>query len=112
VSGLAAWLPGAKVDSVDAHFEINNYANAWYVDPAKLCANNASGCTRNADGSYDIQLLAEFVPQRWFTVSRTISVGTLLLAGGYIAVTHRKHRRLYEAEGVYQHPLAHRRKKK
>ena len=112
VSGLAAWLPGAKVDSVDAHFEINNYANAWYVDPAKLCANNASGCTRNADGSYDIQLLAEFVPQRWFTVSRAVSVGTLLLAGGYIAVTHRKHRRLYEAEGVYQHPLAHRRKKK
>jgi hypothetical protein len=112
VSGTAAWLPGAKADSVDAHFEINNYANAWYVDPAKLCAHNAVGCTRNADGSYDIQLLAEFVPQRWFTINRAISVTTLLLAGGYIVVTHRKYKRLLQAEGTYKHPLAHRRKKK
>ncbi len=112
VSGMASWLPGVKADSVDEHFEMSNYANAWYVDPAKLCANNAAGCTRNADGGYDIQLLAEFVPQRWFTVNRAISVTTLLVAGGYIAVTHRKYKQLYEAEGVYKHPLAHRRKKK
>lgn len=106
-----SWQPGAKVQPVGEHFVASGYANGWLIDPAAICANGPTGCHKNPDGSYDIELLAEFVPQRWFEVNRILSVGTLVVAGGYIALTHRKARQQVESEGVYQHPLARRRKK-
>ena len=71
VQGLNSWLPTAHPTAVPAtdHMTLSNYANGWYVDPAQLCQHNTGGCTRNADGSYTLDLVAEFVPQRWFTVS-------------------------------------------
>jgi len=112
LSGVNAWRPGASVDAVDSHFPLNGYANGWYVDPAKLCASGRGGCTHRADGSYDIELVAEFVPQRWLVVSRTVSVMSLMAAAGYVAVTHRRHKRRLAEEGVYRHPLVMKRKKK
>ena len=106
------WRPGASVTAVGAHFEFSGYGNAWYVDPSVVCAGNPSSCHRNADGSYDINFIAEFVPQRWFAMNQLLSIGTLLLAAGYITVTHRQARRVYESEGIYMHPLALRHKKK
>ena len=106
-----SWQPGAKVQPVGEYFVASGYANGWLIDPAAICANGPTGCHKNPDGSYDIELLAEFVPQRWFEVNRILSVGTLVAAGGYIALTHRKARQQVESEGVYQHPLARRRKK-
>ncbi len=112
LGGLNAWRPGAAVNAVGEHFEMNNYENAWYIDPSTICGQNQAGCHRNADGSYDIDLMAEFVPQRWFVVNRFISVATLIVATGYVALTHARAKQSYESEGVYQHPLATRRKKK
>jgi hypothetical protein len=106
------WLPGGGVTAVGAHFESSGYANGWYIDPAELCKGNPQGCRKNADGSYALQLVAEFVPQRWFTVNRLLSVGALLLSGGYVALTHRRVRELQKMEGVYRHPLAHRPQRK
>ncbi len=106
LSRVNAWSPFARVDAAGNHFQLNNYQNAWYIDPAQLCAANAQGCRHNSDGSYDIDLVAEFVPQRWFVVSRGISVATLVVAGGYIAVTHRRHKRQLASEGVYRHVIA------
>ena len=111
-AGMNLWLPGGKVDTVGAHFEMNGYENAWYVDPSVVCAQNPEGCHRNADGSYDIDLMAEFVPQRWFIVNRFIALTTLIVAVGYVALTHSKAKRAYETEGIYKHPLATRRAKK
>lgn len=106
VAGFGATLPGGQADAVGDHFQLSGYSNGWHVDPQKLCAHNAAGCTKQQDGSYDIALVAEFVPQRWFNVSRVISVSSLVLAGGYIAVTHRRFKRDLTQRGVYRHPLA------
>ena len=106
VSGINALLPGAQADFAADHFQLSGYGNGWYVDPATLCAHNAAGCTKRDDGRYDINLVAEFVPQRWFNVSRALSVSTLVLSGGYLAVTHRQIKREVSEQGVYRHPLA------
>jgi len=104
-------IPGAQEHLVGQHFRASGYANAWLIDPAEICAMNSTECTKNPDGSYDIKLLAEFAPQRLFEVSRALSIGVLVLAGGYVAVTHRRAKRSVESEGVYRHPLAVRRRK-
>lgn len=105
-------LPHGAVTAVAAHFAYSGFGNAWYIDPAALCGPNPAGCHRNADGSYDINLVAEFVPQRWFNVNRFVSIATLVAAVGYVALTHTRAKRAYESEGVYRHPLASRRSKK
>jgi hypothetical protein len=82
VSGLVnRWKPGTAGTTVDEHYKMNNYSNLWLVDPQKLCNDNGNlrqGCTKRADGSYDIALVAEFKPQRWFTVSAFISWVTII----------------------------------
>ena len=107
IAGANAWRPGVSVDAVGDHFQLSGYGNGWYVDPGALCANNAAGCQKQADGSYSIALVAEFVPQRWFGVNRFISVATLVMTGAYLAFTHRRSKREIVDEGVYRHPLAH-----
>ena len=42
------------------------------------------GCTRNADGSYDIELVIEFWPQRWFYLGLLISATTLATCLSYL----------------------------
>ena len=106
VAGINALRPGGAADTVADHFQLSGYGNGWFIDPEKLCANNAAGCTKQADGSYNIELVAEFVPQRWFNVSRALSVSTLVFAGGYIAFTHRRFKRDISEQGIYRHPLA------
>lgn len=101
-------LPGAGVDAVDRHFQLDGYQNAWYIDPVQLCSAGQQGCTRQADGSYDIDMIAEFVPQRWFEMSRFVSVATLMGVGLYLVVTHQWREQV--EEGVYRHPLARRRR--
>lgn len=100
--------PGASVRAVSAHFQSSGFGNGWYIDPGALCTNSPVGCHRNADGSYDVALVAEFVPQRWFAVNQFLSASTLLFAASYIALTHRRAMRAHDAEGVYKHPLARR----
>jgi hypothetical protein len=112
VSGANAWLPGRPVDAVGEHFKLSNYMNAWYIDPDTACASNPQGCTRHPDGSYDLEMLAEFVPQRWFAINRAVAVGALLAAVGYVAFTHRRTKRDIESEGIYRHPLTQLRKRK
>lgn len=106
------WLAPGSIAEAGEQFRANSYANGWLVDPAKICAGDQPSCHKNADGSYNIDLVAEFTPQRWFEINRFVSVSTLVLAGGYIALTHRQAKRRYELEGVYRHPLAWRRHKR
>jgi len=109
-AGAHSWLPNASVRTTADHFESSGYANGWYVDPGKICSGNATGCVRHEDGSYDIALVAEFVPQRWFGINRFVSVATLLGIVVYLAVTHDWRRKEVE-DGVYQHPLVRRRRR-
>ncbi|HJQ08778.1 MAG TPA: hypothetical protein VJ836_04845 [Candidatus Saccharimonadales bacterium] len=87
-------MPWAKADAVPAatHFKLNGYANGWYVDPAALC-QDASGCTRNNDGSYDLAMTIEFTPQRWFYLGSVISVAAFAGITGYLFVTWRLQKR-------------------
>jgi hypothetical protein len=87
------------------HIDLNDFENGWYIDPAELCSHNsagsnskvqssktkiAAGCTKNADGSYNLKLVAEFTPQRWFYVGSIISATTLLACIGYLTYNWRK----------------------
>jgi hypothetical protein len=87
-------LPLAQPNAIDArdHIRWNHYLNGWYVDPAKLCQNHRQGCIRHNDGSYDLELLAEFTPQRWFDVGILISAVTLAGCIGYLGYTKIRNR--------------------
>lgn len=96
VSGLMnSWLPQAPATTVGTrHTIVSDAINGWLVDPAKLCRSSAhtvrSGCTRNTDGSYNLDLEAEFVPQRWFTIAAVISWLTLLGSAAYLVIVRPK----------------------
>ena len=93
--GLNSWVPWAKPDVIpdSDHFKLNDFANGWYIDVDKLCKEQQL-CTLNADGTYDLELVAEFTPQRWFYVGLIISGTTLAGCLGYLGfVGWRKLRR-------------------
>ncbi len=97
VQGINSWVPTAKPNAVaaDQHFKLDDFLNGWYVDPAALCKQNAQGCKQNADGSYDLEMVAEFTPQRWFYVGGIVSATTLAVCLGYLGTLwYRKRRRL------------------
>ncbi len=54
------------------HLPANGYANAWLIDPKKSCSLN--NCSRNIDGSYEMELTVEFFPQRLFYIGGAISI--------------------------------------
>jgi hypothetical protein len=85
-------LPNAPADAVPAkqHVKLNDFQNGWYVDPAALCGSNKAGCTRHADGSYDIELVAEFTPQRWFYVGAGLSAATAVGCAVYVVYKQRR----------------------
>jgi hypothetical protein len=62
---------------------VNGYANSWDIDPTAICQNNPK-CTKNADGSYDMELVIEFWPQRLFYIGLFISGTTLVGCLGYL----------------------------
>ncbi len=81
-----SWVPWVTPDRIadDHHFELNGFLNGWYIDINEHCTTK-SLCTKNADGSYDIELVLKFFPQRWFYLGLLISVTTLLSCIGYLA---------------------------
>lgn len=86
ISGLLnSWAPGAKPDTVLAsnHIKWNGFMNGWYVDPVELCKSNAVGCAKASDGTYDIDLMIEFSPQRWMNIGYLITASTILCCIGY-----------------------------
>ena len=60
------------------HVIANSYANSWLLDVEKICTNNSS-CRKNSDGTYDIELVIEFWPQRLYYLGGIISITTLIL---------------------------------
>jgi hypothetical protein len=66
----------------ESHIKVNGYANGWLIDTAAVCATT-SFCTANANGTYDMQLILEFWPQRVFYISVGISLSVLVLGTAY-----------------------------
>ncbi len=69
--------------SDEHHFPYMTFLNGWYVDVPTYCAQKDL-CTQNADGTYDMEFLIEFFPQRWFYVGVIISVTIFALSCGMI----------------------------
>jgi hypothetical protein len=72
----SGWLPTAKVIKNTAgvtHLKTNGFMNTWYVRPKDFCKSNPGSCHQNGDGSFDLNLGVEFMPQRWFHVGLLIS---------------------------------------
>lgn len=82
---LKRWWPFAKPDRIadEYHYKLNGFLNAWYIDTDDWCATQGK-CTKNADGSYDIDMVIEFWPQRWFYLGLLISGTTLAGCLGYL----------------------------
>lgn len=98
-----SWWPFVHPHAVAGayHYQLDGFLNAWYVDPAALCAGGSTACTKNPDGSYDIEMQIEFTPQRWFYLGLLISGTTLLGCLGYLGYEgvqgiRRRRRKRYE----------------
>ncbi len=92
-SGLQSWSPLAHPTAIKSenHIELNGYMNGWYVDPSQLCAKKSNACVRNTDGSYNLQLTAEFTPQRWVYAGSILTGITIIgCAASGVYVWNRK----------------------
>ena len=67
------------------HLMVNGYANSWIIDPDDICKNKGF-CRKNDDGTYDMELIVEFWPQRLFYIGLGISGMTLLSCLGYLVI--------------------------
>jgi hypothetical protein len=97
-----SWIPFVKPDKIpeEYHYKLDDFLNAWHIDVDKYCREN-NLCVKNMDGSYDIEMVVEFFPQRWFYLGLLISGTTLfgcLLYLGYegIRVLVIKYKKIYE----------------
>jgi hypothetical protein len=84
------WLSKPVVSSSE-HFVTNGYSNGWLIDTNKICQNN-SQCRKNADGSYDLELVINFGPQRLYYLSLWVSLTVLIGSLGLALTIHFKHR--------------------
>jgi hypothetical protein len=67
------------------HFKLDGFLNGWYFDTDKYCKEE-NLCTKNPDGSYNVEVVLEFTPQRWFYVGLLISGTTLAACVGYLGL--------------------------
>ena len=65
------------------HMLVNGYANSWILPINDLCNHNGN-CQKNNDGSYNLVLSLEFMPQRFFYIGEIVSgitfAGCVILA--------------------------------
>jgi hypothetical protein len=72
------------------HLKLDEVSNAWFVDLLEL---QKRGLARgNADGTYDLDLVIEFTPQRYTNIGFVISLIALLAAIAYLVLDWRKRR--------------------
>ena len=65
------WLE-KPIDNNENHSVVNGYANSWTINPNEICVDNPK-CVKNADGTYDLELIVEFWPQRLFYIGVFVS---------------------------------------
>ncbi|MBU4216805.1 hypothetical protein L6270_03185 [Candidatus Parcubacteria bacterium] len=77
------WSPFVRPNKVENkyHYKLDGFLNTWYVDVPNFCRDN-SACVKNNNGSYDINIVVEFWPQRWFYFGLLIS--SLVVLGSVV----------------------------
>ena len=76
------WLPKINKSIIPIsdqnHFMVNGYANSWVIETDKILAQPGF-YKKNSDGSYDMEFIVEYRPQRFlyigFGISGVIIVG-------------------------------------
>jgi len=86
ISFLNTWF--LKEINSKYHTYANSYANAWFINPQEIC--DSSFCSRNSDGTYNMNLILEFWPQRLFYIGIVISVLALMISGGLVLYERKK----------------------
>ncbi|MEK9151255.1 MAG: hypothetical protein AAB547_01345 [Patescibacteria group bacterium] len=77
------WFKKPLSDGAD-HLTANGYANSWIVDADTICGQPAASaqyeplCLKNANGTYDFEIIVEFWPQRLYYLGGIISIATLI----------------------------------
>jgi hypothetical protein len=80
------------------HLGANEYANAWWIDLDMLQKRFPGILRQNERGSYDLDAVLEFVPQRYFYQGSIISLTTLIGLLSYTLVRFRRRLRRKEDE--------------
>lgn len=60
------------------HLMANGYANSWIIDPNDFCRNNL--CSPNPDGTFEIELVLEYWPERIFFGGISVTIATILIS--------------------------------
>lgn len=63
----------------DSHLVANGYANSWLINPDYICGQ-PDICQKNSNGSYDFEIIVEFLPQRIFWFGLFITLVTVLVS--------------------------------
>jgi len=79
----------------ETHFKNNAGLNYFYIDLSSISNNN---CTKNRDGSYNVDLTLYFKPQSYFYLGLIISGITLIGITGYLVYDFKKRRKLQNKE--------------
>lgn len=85
------WLK-KPVTTEAEHLAVNGFANSWILDTNKLCDQNTA-CIKNDDGTYDIETVLEFWPQRLFYTGIFVSGFTIFACAGYLCYRVAKKRK-------------------
>lgn len=81
------------IDNNKNHSLVNGYANSWLINTETLCSTQ-SNCKKNADGSYDFEVVVEFWPQKLFYIGLAISGVTLVGCLLYLAWSWARRKKL------------------
>ncbi len=72
------WFGGSGGAVKAKHLRANNYGNLWLIDAAGLC-RQGNYCLRRDDGSYDLEIVLEFFPQRYFYLGLCLTILALMI---------------------------------
>lgn len=68
-----------------SHILVNNGTNSWLINAEALClGRNESFCQKNNDGTYEMEFILEYFPQRLSYLGLVVSFLTVIGGLGYI----------------------------
>jgi hypothetical protein len=86
--GLSESVIGSRVMELSSEHRpvFRGTANGWEIDVSEVCSRNKDFCTKNLDGTYDLEVVIEFWPQRIFLISAFVSGAVMMLCIGYAGI--------------------------
>lgn len=75
----------------NSHLMVNGFANSWIITPDGIC-KDSNICQKNDDGSYDLELIIEYQPQKYFTSLMILNILILITALIYISIYRLKNK--------------------